>query len=115
MHELSLCHSIYTIADRAREGQRVEVIHLRIGLLRQVVPETLLYCWGLLSESTDLAGSELDIERVAIELRCELCASRTVVSQNLVLTCAACDSGQVEVVMGEEFLITSMDLAESPH
>lgn len=111
MHELALCQSIFEIADRARDGGRVEVIHLRVGRLRQVVPETLVYCWGLLSETTDLDGSRLHIDPVPVTLRCS-CGNDTVVGDSMVLVCSRCESGRVDVVSGEEFVLTSLELAE---
>ncbi|HEV7196658.1 MAG TPA: hydrogenase maturation nickel metallochaperone HypA [Pedococcus sp.] len=115
MHELSLCEGIYAIVDRASDGRRVEQIHLRVGRLRQVVPQTLVHCWGLLTESTELAGSQLTIEDVPIRLRCMACGEVTQVEASLDLTCAACGNVQVEVVAGEELMVTSLELGESRH
>lgn len=112
MHELSLCRSIYAIADRAREGRQVDVVHLQVGQLRQVVPSTLEYCWGLITEQTPLAGSRLGIDHVPIRLGCRDCGEETQVAERLVLTCAHCGGGAVTVRSGEEFLLTSMDLGE---
>jgi hydrogenase nickel incorporation protein HypA/HybF len=110
MHELSLCRSIYTIAERAREGRPVDVIHLQIGQLRQVVPHTLQYCWTIVTERTELQDSRLDIEHLEIRLRCEDCHATTGVADSLVLTCSACGSARITVTQGEEFMLTSMDL-----
>jgi hydrogenase nickel incorporation protein HypA/HybF len=110
MHELSLCRSIFTIADRAREGRPVEVIHLQIGQLRQVLPPTLEYCWGLVTEHTALQGSRLDIEHLEVRLRCERCSATMRVAHRPALTCSACRSGDIAIIQGEEFMLTSMDL-----
>lgn len=112
MHELSLCQRIYEIADRSRDGRPVEVVRLRVGDLRQVVPDTLTYCWGLLTESTPLAGSVLEIERVHVELRCATCGSVTRVGGDLDLGCSSCGGSKVDVLAGEEFVLESMDLGE---
>lgn len=110
MHELSLCRSIYTIADRAREGRPVEVVHLQVGQLRQVVPQTLQHCWAIVTDETGLQGSRLQIEHLEVRLRCEDCQAATGVAHHLVLTCSACGSPHVTVTQGEEFMLTSMDL-----
>jgi hydrogenase nickel incorporation protein HypA/HybF len=110
VHELSICRSIFTIADRARQGRRVDVIHLQVGHLRQIVPQTLEHCWRLVTERTDLQGSRLDIEHVPAQLSCGDCHVTTTAAHNLVLTCAACGSGRITVTHGEEFMLTSMDL-----
>ena len=110
MHELSLCRGIFTIADRARAGRSVDVIHLQVGQLRQVVPRTLEYCWTLVSEGTVLQGSRLAIEHVPVRLHCSDCGATTTAAHSLVLTCSGCGSGRVRVTHGEEFMLTSMDV-----
>jgi hydrogenase nickel incorporation protein HypA/HybF len=112
VHELSLCQRIYEIADRSRDGRSVEVVRLRIGDLRQAVPDTLTYCWGLLTDSTPLAGSVLEIERIPVEFRCTTCGSVTRVGEDLDLACPSCGGIRVEILAGEEFVLDSMDLGE---
>lgn len=110
MHELSLCRSIYGIVDRSRASRRVAAVHLQVGQLRQVVPATLGYCWGMITEASPLAGSTLVIDHIPVRLDCAACGARTTVEHVLVLTCAACSSGDITLHSGEEFMVTSMDL-----
>jgi len=110
VHELSLCRSIYGIVDAARGDREVEVVHLEVGQLRQVVPDTLLYCWTMVTADTDLAGSRLDIDHVPVTLDCTACGAQTTPGHALVLTCAACGSGNITLHTGEEFMVTSMDI-----
>lgn len=112
MHELSICGSIADIVERNAAGRRVETINLRIGQLRQVVPDTLVYCWGLVSADTPLDGSSLSIESVPVRLQCQACGEQTEVGDVPVLACGACGHDEVTLVSGEEFLITSLELAE---
>lgn len=111
MHELSLCGSIAEIVRRRADGRRVETIHLRIGELRQVVPDTLTYCWMVVTDETPLAGSELDVERVAGRVRCEACADERNLGGELDFACSSCGQPAMTVVAGEEFLVTSIDVA----
>lgn len=114
MHELSLCHSIYQVVDRARAGREVRTVYLQVGQLRQVVPETLAYCWGLVTADGPLAGAELAIDHVPVVVRCASCGEETPVEHALVLVCGGCGSGDTKPVRGEEFMVTSLDLAASP-
>lgn len=114
MHELSLCRSIYGIVDGAREDRPVTSVHLQVGRLRQVVPETLEYCWAMVTEGSPLAGSTLDIDHVPVVLDCRDCAERTTVEEVLLLTCAGCGSGNIVMVTGEELLVTSIDVDPAP-
>lgn len=110
MHELSLCRSIFGIVDSARAGRSVDRIHLKVGMLRQVVPETLEHCWGLLTDEGPLEGSRLVIDHVPVELRCQECLATTVAVERLLLVCGECGGGKVEVIAGEEFIVTTMDV-----
>lgn len=113
MHELSLCGAIADIVER-RAGERgVAVIHLRIGRLRQIVPDTLHFCWSMVSADTELAGSVLEIERVPAALTCRACAAEFGFGDDgITMFCPSCGGLDVEVVAGEEFLVTALELAE---
>lgn len=114
MHELSLCRSIYGIVDRARDGRSVRAVHLQVGQLRQVVPATLEYCWGLVTQDGPLDGATLVIDHVPVLLDCRACGEQTAVDHVLVLTCAACGSGDIAMLTGEELMVTGLDLAIRP-
>jgi hydrogenase nickel incorporation protein HypA/HybF len=110
MHELALCGSIADIVSRHAAGRRVDAVRVRIGQLRQVVPDTLEYCWQLVVSETPLEGCALVIDRVAARLRCDRCAAEHEMGAEFRFACD-CGSTAVTVVAGEEFTVTSMDVA----
>jgi hydrogenase nickel incorporation protein HypA/HybF len=112
VHELSICSSIADIATRHAAGRTVTVINVRIGQLRQIVPDTLVYCWGLVSADTTLDGSRISVESVPARIRCRSCERVTDVGELPVFACGGCGGVDVEIASGEEFLVTSMELAE---
>lgn len=112
MHEMSLCGSIFGVVDRTAAGRRVSVVHLQVGQLRQVVPDTLRYCWSMFSADTVLAGSELEIDSVPVSVRCLDCELDTTLTDQLLLLCSHCGNSNVAVRAGEEFMLTALDLAE---
>ncbi len=111
MHGLSLCHAVMGVVDRARGDRTVSRVQLRVGQLRQVVPETLLYCWDLVTENTPMAGAVLDIDHVRVRLHCTDCGADTVIEKSLILLCDSCRSPTVQVREGEEFLVTTVHFA----
>ena len=113
MHELSLCGAIAQIVGRHAAGRPVSVINVRIGQLRQVVPDTLVYCWELVSEGTSLAGSRICVEAVPARMKCRACGREAEVGDLPVFACRECGSIDGEVIAGEEFLVTSLELADS--
>ncbi len=113
MHELSLCEAIADAVARHASGRPVRRASVRIGYLRQVVPESMTFCWGILTDGTDLAGCELDIEHVPAVVACGTCGAATTLDLP-VLMCGECGSTQVALESGEELLLVSIDLAGMP-
>lgn len=90
----------------------MRAIHIRIGQLRQVVPDTLDYCWSLVSAGSELDGAVLDIETVPARIACQDCGTVGEVGELPLFVCESCHGVAVSVVAGEEFLITALDVAE---
>ncbi len=111
MHELSLCEAIAGVAKTHAGGHRVDVVRVRIGALRQVVPESLSFCWTLVRDAEDMPGAELELECIAAEVRCRACGQHSEVTSAWSIWCPRCDSPDVEVVHGDEFLVTSLDIS----
>ncbi len=111
MHELSLCHAIADTARRHADHREVRSVTVRIGHLRQVVVESLVFSWEVLVDGTDLAGATLEVEQVPAVIVCRPCGATTSLDQ-VSLLCPECDSADVEVVSGEEFQIAALDVVE---
>src|SRR5436190_1601764 len=88
MHELALSEAIAdTVAARA--GSRpVTEARVRIGFLRQVVPEALTFAWAMVTDGTALDGCELVIEHVPAAVACRPCAAHSVLAVPI-LVCGA--------------------------
>lgn len=116
MHELSLCNAIAaTVTDHA-DGRPIRSVRLRVGAFRQVVPDTLRFCWSGRIADTELAGCRLDLVEVPAVVTCRSCSASTTLSEPM-LVCAACGGRDVDLVSGEEFLIESIEVdavAEEP-
>jgi hydrogenase nickel incorporation protein HypA/HybF len=113
MHELSICGSIAGIAVRHADGRQVDAIHVRVGQLRQIVPETLIYCWSMVTSTTELEGSRLDVDYVRARIRCRTCGNSDDLGDYPIMLCGACDGADIDVLAGEEFVVTSLDLARA--
>ncbi|MCG3146954.1 MAG: hydrogenase nickel incorporation protein HypA [Verrucomicrobiae bacterium] len=110
MHELSLIEAVLEQVRRATPpGLSVRTVHLRIGKLRQAVPEMLTF--GYAAAVND--GSRLEIEEVSAQAQCRACAHTFVVDENW-FECPRCHSVSAHLLQGDELVLTSLDLAESP-
>ena len=57
MHELSLSSAIINTAVKHAGGRRVTVVSLRVGRLRQVVPDTLEFYFDFVARDTLCEGA----------------------------------------------------------
>ena len=111
MHELSLCQAIVDTVREHAGTRRIRCVHVRIGYFRQVVPESLLFSWHVMTDGTELAECELSIEHVTAVIVCQACGQRTELDRPL-LVCPSCEGHSVDLVQGEEFQIAAMDVLE---
>lgn len=109
MHELSICQSIIGIAERHAAGRPVAAVHVDVGHLRQVVPDTLEYCWSVAVTDTALAGARLVVNHIPAVIDCRACGSSTELAHP-VFRCGSCAGTDVELRAGEELLIRSLDI-----
>ena len=87
-------------------------VTVRVGHLRQVVPDALQFGWELLTDSSDLKGCELVIEQIPARVECRDCQAETTLAMPI-LMCGACDSFEVDLLSGDEFLVVSMEVTEA--
>ncbi len=60
MHELAVAQAIVAAAERHAEGRPVSVVRVRVGRLRQVVPEYLSFYLEVAAKETLCEGADLE-------------------------------------------------------
>lgn len=115
MHEMGIAMEIVKIAIASipsdMNNGRVESIHLKVGKLSSVVPESLRFCFKIISEDTPLNGARLVIEEIPIVAICSDCNSRWTINEP-VFKCKNCKSVSIKVVSGRELDIDSIEITE---
>jgi hydrogenase nickel incorporation protein HypA/HybF len=111
VHELSLCEAIADVVKPYADGRHVDVVRVRIGALRQVVPDSLSFCWTLVRDYEDMPDAELELELVDAQVTCRGCGHQSTITSRWSLLCPQCESADVEVLRGNEFLVTSLDVS----
>jgi len=113
MHELSLSGAIVNTAVKHAQGRPVSVVSLRVGALRQVVPDTLDFYFGFVSKGTVCEGARLEQELIPARLRCASCEREWEIELP-VFMCPDCGAaGRVEVARGDEFEVESIEVEEA--
>ena len=111
MHELSVSSSVVDTVLKHAAGRRVTVVSLRIGHLRQVVPDSLAFYFELVSRETLCEGARLEQEYVPARLRCAGCASEWD-PEDAWFRCTRC-GGPGEVIAGDELEVESIEVEEA--
>ena len=111
MHELSLSGAIVNTVEKHAAGRPVSVVSMRIGALRQVVPDTLDFYFGIVARDTVCEGAELEQELIPARLRCGECEREWEIDFPM-FRCESCGAADVSVVSGDEFEVESIDVEE---
>jgi hydrogenase nickel incorporation protein HypA/HybF len=102
---------VLNTAVRHADGRKVSIVSLRIGRLRQVVPDTLEFYFALVARGTICEGARLEHELVEARLRCDPCGRAWEISIPA-FRCPTCGGSQVQVASGNEFEIESIEVEE---
>jgi hydrogenase nickel incorporation protein HypA/HybF len=111
MHELSVSSAVVDTVLKHAAGRRVTVVSLRVGHLRQVVPDSLAFYFELVSRETLCEGARLDLQVVPALLRCDGCA-REWDPEDAWFRCTGC-GGSGAVIAGNELEVESIEVEEA--
>lgn len=119
MHELSIVTSIMetvtetlaALPDSSR-GSRVLEVRLRIGALASVIPESLEFCWGIVSEGTPLEGSRLVVNLLPVVVHCGPCGQDAELEGVQSFRCPRCGEPCSDMRQGRELEIDSIEIED---
>jgi len=112
MHELSLSGAVLNTVVRHAGERPVTVVSLRVGRLRQVVPDTLAFYFGFVARGTVCEGARLELQIIEVSLRCDAC-ERAWEIEVPAFRCPTCGAAEVAVASGNEFEVESIEVEEA--
>jgi len=111
VHELALAGAVIDTAERHAGGRRVSLIKLRLGELRQVVPDSLAFYFEHVARGTLCEGAALEYEIVEAGLGCAQCGAAWQL-EGASFRCPQCGSADVAIQSGNEFEVESIEVEE---
>jgi hydrogenase nickel incorporation protein HypA/HybF len=115
MHELSVATGVLNTVLKHAGDRPVEAVAMRVGAMRQVVPESLRFYWEIVARDTVCENARLDLTVVDAKLRCERCRREWMPSIP-VFRCPDCGAaGRVAIVAGDELSVEYLELKEPIH
>ena len=112
MHELSLSSAIVNTVAKHAGGRRVTVVELRVGKLRQVIPDTLEFYFEFVARGTVCEGARLEQEVVDVRLACNSCGHGWEI-EIPAFRCPQCAGSDVAIVSGNEFEVEAIEVEEA--
>jgi hydrogenase nickel incorporation protein HypA/HybF len=114
MHELSIATAVLNTALKHAEERPVEVVAMRVGTLRLVVPDSLRFYWEIVARETVCEDARLELIEIDTRLECEDCGREW---EPLVpaFRCPDCGSAKIRVTAGEELEVEYIEVKEPAH
>jgi hydrogenase nickel incorporation protein HypA/HybF len=119
MHELSISSAIVDTALRHAGGRKVTQVDVRLGAMRQVVPESLAFYFEIVARDTACEGASLELEIVTAWMACEGCGNEwdpapepAEVAVLPTFRCPSCGSAGAQVVAGDELEVESIEVSD---
>jgi hydrogenase nickel incorporation protein HypA/HybF len=111
MHELSVAGAVVDTAVRHAAGRPIELVSVRVGRLRQVVPDSLRFYFEIVARDTLCERARLELTEVELRLRCGECRGEWEPEEPL-FRCPRCPSANVTVIAGEELEVDYIEVTE---
>jgi hydrogenase nickel incorporation protein HypA/HybF len=106
LHELAITESVVDAVTQRLPDARISCVRLEIGALSGVVPDSVRFCFDLVTEGTNLEGASLEITEVAGRCHCRVCGA-DFEPDGPIMICP-CGSTEIEVLAGQELKIASV-------
>lgn len=116
MHEMSIAQNISDLVrkeiDRIQGVEAVTKIRLKVGMLSGVVPDSLSFCFGFVTEGTPLERASLEIDEIPVRAKCRGCGAAFTLEQPLFI-CPRCGSSDLAILAGQELVVESIEVEEA--
>ena len=110
MHELGLAQSLLEYLEKAAQEhhlKNIKSVTLKIGKMRQIVPETLQFLFQTLAEGTIADQANLIIDVLPVRVYCAHC-DRQFTLQHHKYVCPTCGNTSLKWISGKEIIIDHM-------
>jgi hydrogenase nickel incorporation protein HypA/HybF len=114
MHELSIAHSILSIAEKAVPADNTGVvsgISLQIGELSGIEIDALEFAFSIIKRDTLFENAELNIQLIKGEAECLEC-NKLFFLNSYGTSCPGCKSYSMQILKGKEMKVLNITVEE---
>ncbi len=112
MHEMAIAQGLLDILREEMErhrATRLRSVRLHIGQLSAIVPESLSFCFEVMTAGTEMEGARLNMEIIPLRGVCRSCRGGFEI-ENYAFECPHCGSRDIETVSGHELSVVEMEV-----
>ncbi|MEX2115550.1 MAG: hydrogenase maturation nickel metallochaperone HypA [Bacteroidota bacterium] len=114
MHELSAARNLVELIQNEippADLSSVRSVRILIGDLAGIVPDSLEFCYTVVTEGTPLAASRLSFERVPFEIYCANCERSSCNTEGTVF-CPHCSHPASSIMRGNELELSGIEVED---
>jgi len=115
MHELSVAQNIIEIIQQSvpePEWNRVRVVHIKIGAVAGIVPDSLEFSFQAITAESALCNARMITEYIPFLVHCRTCNTDTENDDGFGI-CGKCGSADIQILSGTELQIKDIELDET--
>ncbi|MBW1802184.1 MAG: hydrogenase maturation nickel metallochaperone HypA [Deltaproteobacteria bacterium] len=90
-------------------AKKLRSVRLHIGELSAVVPEALSFCFEVITNETELEGTQLIMDMIPLRGFCPSCQEAFDI-KDYVFICPSCGSSKIETIAGQDLSIVEMEV-----
>ncbi|NQU15550.1 MAG: hydrogenase maturation nickel metallochaperone HypA [Desulfobacteraceae bacterium] len=112
MHEMSIAQSLIDILREEmvkHNAGTLRSVRLHIGQLSAIVPDSLSFCFEVMTSGTELEGATLIMETIPLKGTCRDC-KHTFEIQDYTFECPECASTEIDTIAGQDLSIVEMEV-----
>ena len=112
MHEMSIAMSVMDILrdEMARHNAAtLRSVRLNIGRMSAIVPESLSFCFNVITEGTDMEGAQLIMDIIPLVGYCAPC-DREFEIEDYAFSCPSCGNKKIDTLSGQDLSIVEIEV-----
>ncbi len=112
MHEMSIAQSLLDVIKDEMQRHNASVLKsvlVHIGQLSAIVPESLSFCFEIMTSGTELEGAKLNMEIIPLTGKCRECGESFEI-KDYAFECPLCNGTDIETLSGQELSIVEMEV-----
>jgi len=112
MHEMSIAQSLIDVIKEEmlkHDVRTLRSVRLNIGQMSAIVPDSLSFCFEVITTGTELEGTRLIMDIIPLRGYCPNCNDEFEIKEYAFI-CPSCNSKEIETIAGQDLSIVEMEV-----